>query len=50
MTLDELPVKFDALAEPVMSEPRRAALRDIIFGLEDVEDAGALMALAVADA
>jgi len=50
MTLDELQIKFDALAEPVMSEPRRAALRDIIFGLEDVEDAGALMALAVADA
>jgi 2-methylcitrate dehydratase len=49
MTLEELQVKFDALAEPVMSASRREDLRSQIFELENVADVGALMALTVAD-
>ena len=49
MTLEELQVKFDALAEPIMSERRRTELRDMIFSLEKLDDAGKLMTLCVAD-
>jgi 2-methylcitrate dehydratase len=49
MTPEELQIKFDALAEPVMSARRRTKLRDAIFGLEAVERVGDLMALTVAD-
>ena len=49
MTLEELQVKFDALAEPIMSERRRTELRDMIFSLEKVDDVGRLMALCAAD-
>jgi len=49
MTLEELQVKFDALAEPVMSAARREDLRSQIFELEKCADVGELMALTVAD-
>ncbi|MFQ5424298.1 MAG: MmgE/PrpD family protein [Phycisphaerae bacterium] len=49
MTLDELQVKFDALAEPLLSERRRTVLKDCVFALETMEDVGKLMALTVAD-
>ncbi len=49
MTPDELQVKFDALAEPVMSDRRRTQLKDCIFSLESLKDVGELMALTVAD-
>ena len=42
-------MKFDALAEPVMSEPKRRELRDAVFALETLEDVGKLMVLTVAD-
>ncbi len=49
MTIDDLQVKFDALAEPIMSEKRRAELRDAVFALDKIDDVGKLMALTVAD-
>ncbi len=49
MTEEELRIKFDALAEPVMSEQRRANLRDAVFALDSLDDVGKLMALCVAD-
>jgi 2-methylcitrate dehydratase len=49
MTQEELQIKFDALAEAVLSPERRAQLRDAIFGLEKVERIADLMALCVAD-
>ena len=49
MTPEELQIKFDALAEPVMSAARRTKLRDAVFGLERLERVGDLMALCVAD-
>ncbi|MFQ5805916.1 MAG: MmgE/PrpD family protein [Phycisphaerae bacterium] len=49
MTLDELQVKFDALAEPVMSERRRTKLREAVFALEDIGDVGRLMQVCVTD-
>ncbi|MFQ5599810.1 MAG: MmgE/PrpD family protein [Candidatus Krumholzibacteriia bacterium] len=49
MTMEELQIKFDALAEPVMSAGRRGELRDTVFALEDVERIGDLMQLCVAD-
>ncbi|MCH9002720.1 MAG: MmgE/PrpD family protein, partial [Planctomycetes bacterium] len=49
MTPDELQVKFDALAEPVMSDKRRAELKDCIFSLDLLDDVNRLMALTVAD-
>ena len=49
MTLDELQVKFDALAAPVMSESRRAALKKAVFDLENMADGGSLMSLTIAD-
>jgi len=45
MTPDELQIKFNALGEPVMSENRRAELKDAIFALESLDDVGKLMAL-----
>jgi 2-methylcitrate dehydratase len=49
MTLDELQIKFDALAEPIMSERRRQELRDTIFALETLDDVDQLTRLCVAD-
>ena len=49
MTIDDLQTKFDALAEPIMSEKRRADLRDTVFTLDKLDDVGMLMALTVAD-
>lgn len=48
MTPEELQVKFDALAEPVMSKDRRSQLREGVFALDSLEDAGTLMKLTVA--
>ncbi|MEW6253764.1 MAG: MmgE/PrpD family protein, partial [Planctomycetota bacterium] len=49
LTLEDLQNKFDALAEPIMSAKRRAQVRDLVFGLEELKDAGKLMKLCVAD-
>ncbi len=49
MTTDELQVKFDALAEPIMSEQRRTKLRDAVFALDKLDEVGKLMALTVVD-
>ena len=49
MSLEELTVKFNALAEPVMSEPRRRQLRDRILTLDKLEDVAELTLLCVAD-
>ena len=49
MTDEELQVKFDALAEAVMTEKRRGELRDAVCSLEKLDDVGKLMALTVAD-
>ncbi len=49
MTLEELQIKFDALASPIMSEKRRTQLRDTILQLEKLKDVGDLMSLCVAD-
>jgi 2-methylcitrate dehydratase len=49
MTVDDLQVKFDALAEPVMSEKRRRQLKDVIFSVEYLKDVRDLMKLTVAD-
>ncbi len=49
MTIDDIKVKFDALAEPIMSESRRSQLREAIFALDTIDDVGKLMALTVAD-
>ncbi|MCH8966941.1 MAG: MmgE/PrpD family protein [Planctomycetes bacterium] len=49
MTEDDLQVKFDALAEPVMSDKRRTELKDAVFTVDSLDDAGNLMALTVAD-
>lgn len=49
MTDGELKVKFDALAEPVMSDARRDALRKAIFSLENLTNVGELMKLTIAD-
>ena len=49
MTLDELRVKFDALAGPVMSESRQAELKKSVFDLENMADVGRLMSLTIAD-
>jgi 2-methylcitrate dehydratase len=48
MTEEELQVKFDALAEPVLDPQRRAAIKEEVFGLDHLEDAGELMRLCVA--
>ncbi|MFQ5429580.1 MAG: MmgE/PrpD family protein [Phycisphaerae bacterium] len=49
MTPEDLQVKFDALAEPLMSDRRRAALKDCVFSLEKLDDVRKLTALCVAD-
>jgi len=49
MTVEDLRVKFDALAEPVMSDKRRTQLREAVFTLDKLDDVGKLMALTVAD-
>lgn len=49
MTLEELQVKFDALAEPVMSADRRSDLKSRVFDLENCADVGELTVLTVAD-
>lgn len=49
MTIEELQIKFDALAEPVMSKDRRTQLREAVFALDKVDDVGKLMALMIAD-
>ena len=49
MTPEDLQVKFDALAGPLMSDQRRAALKDCVFSLEKLGDVRKLMALCVAD-
>jgi len=49
MTLDELQVKFDALAEPVMSAGRRKELKDCVFALESLDDVKKLTVRLVAD-
>jgi len=50
MSIDEIQVKFDALAGPIMSESRRAEIKEAVFDLENLADVGALMNLTVADA
>ncbi|MEP0846932.1 MAG: MmgE/PrpD family protein [Phycisphaerae bacterium] len=50
MTLEELDVKFDALAEPVLSAGRRHQLREMVFALERVENVAELLPLTVGDA
>ena len=49
MTPSEIRVKFDALAEPVMSESRRTALREAVFSLEELGDVDKLMTLTIED-
>ncbi len=49
MTIEDLQVKFDALAGPIMSEQRRTELRDAVFDLDNIDDVGKLMNLTVAD-
>jgi 2-methylcitrate dehydratase len=49
MTLADLDDKFNALAEPILSTERRAALRARVFDMEALDDAGELMRLTVAD-
>lgn len=49
MTLEELDVKFDALASPVLSVGRRGALREAVLSLETIDDAGPLMELTISD-
>ncbi len=49
MTAQELQVKFDALAEPILSEARRSELKRTVFELEKLDDVGKLMDLTVAD-
>ncbi len=49
MTEEELKVKFEALAGPVMSEKRREALRGAVLRLEVLDDVGKLMRVCIAD-
>ncbi len=49
MTEDDLRVKFDALAGPILTEGRREALRNAILALESLDNVGDLMALCVTD-
>jgi 2-methylcitrate dehydratase len=50
MSLEELRIKFDALAEPVMSAARREALQHSVFDLENVDTIESLMRQCAADA
>ncbi len=47
MSDDELQVKFDALAEPIMSDARRTELRDTVFALDKLDDVTELTELCV---
>jgi 2-methylcitrate dehydratase len=49
MTPEELAVKFHALAGNSFTEERRERIREVVFGLENLERAGDLMRLCVAD-
>ncbi len=49
MSEEELQIKFDALAEPILSDRRRQELRETVFSLEKLDSAGRLMELCVAD-
>ncbi|HRT41690.1 MAG TPA: MmgE/PrpD family protein [Phycisphaerae bacterium] len=49
MTVEEIGVKFNALASPIMSESRQQALKAAIFDLENMKDVAELMKLTVAD-
>jgi len=49
MTPEEMQIKFEALAEPVLSPRRRQELRDAVFTLEDLAQCSDLMALCAAD-
>ncbi len=49
MTDEDLDAKFAALATPVMTPSRQAALRKAIFSLESLEDVADLMQLSVSD-
>jgi 2-methylcitrate dehydratase len=49
MTIEELQVKFNALAGPIMSDRRQKALQSAIMDLENLRDVGDLMKLTVAD-
>ena len=49
MTLEELQVKFDALAEPVMTSDRRDHLRQAVFDLDGLDNVATLMSLTVSD-
>lgn len=49
LTRPELTDKFNALAEPVLSPDRCAALREQVFALETLADAAGLLQLTVAD-
>jgi len=49
MTVEEIGVKFNALASPIMSESRQQALKAAIFDLENMKDMAELMKLTVAD-
>jgi 2-methylcitrate dehydratase len=49
MTPEELQVKFDALAEPIVTEGRRNELKRTAFDLEKLDDVARLMDLTIAD-
>ncbi len=50
MTIEDLDVKFNALAEPVLSPQRRQAIKTLVFDLENCTDIGELLKLTVPDA
>lgn len=49
MSVDELSVKFDALASPIMTDARRKAIKETVFAMENLKDVGELMKLMVKD-
>ena len=49
MTLEELQVKSDALASPIMCEKRRITLQNAVLALDNLVDVGRLMELTIAD-
>ena len=49
MTIEELDEKLTALAEPIMTDTRRNALKDMIFELDKLDDCAKLMQLCIAD-
>jgi hypothetical protein len=49
MTVEDLDVKFGALASPIMTPARQQQLKAAIFGLENCKDVGELMKLTVKD-